>query len=311
MTDANETIPETMKAVRLHPPGGADNLIYEDIATPTAGVGQVLVRVHAAAITRDELSWPSDRLPATPSYELSGTIASIGDVMLNWEVGREVVAMTDFGLDGVASDYAVVAAAELAAKPKSLDHPTSAAFPLPGLSAMQGLFDHGSLTKNQRVLIHGGAGGVGGYAVQLARLHGAYVIATASGERVALAKRLGADQVIDVTVDDFTEVGPVDLVFDTAGGERLRRSVEVLEPGGRLISVAEEPPTEVAEESGIDVRWFLVESRPDQLNKLADLADDGRLEVPVHKTYPMSEAQDAFRTLMSAGGTGKIVLVND
>lgn len=311
MTEANGTIPETMKAVRQTPPGGVENLIYDDIATPGVKGGQVLVRVRAAAITRDELSWPADRLPATPSYELSGTIAAVGPGVAGWEVGQEVFAMTDFDRDGVAADYAVVAAAELAAKPGSLDHAAAAAIPLPGLSAMQGLFDHGGLTKNQRVLIHGGAGGVGSYAVQLARLHGAYVIATASGNRAAIAKRLGADEVVDIGVADFTEAGPVDIVFDTAGGERLQRSPEVLPRGGRLISVAEEPPTTAAESRGIEARWFLVQPRPGQLEELAALADDGRLEVPIHETYPMREASDAFRALMSAGGTGKIVLVND
>lgn len=311
MTEQNGTIPATMKAVRLHPPGGVDSLIYEDIATPTPEEGEVLVRVSAAAITRDELHWPADRLPAIPSYELSGTIASTGVDVADWEIGQEVFALTDFNRDGVACDYAVVVAADLAAKPTSLDHEACAAIPLPGLSAMQGLFDQGQLSKNQRVLIHGGGGGVGSFAVQLARLHGAYVIATASGDRVGMAQRLGADEVIDIGVVDFTTIGPVDLVFDTAGGERLRRSLEVLEPGGRLISVAEDPPADDAETLGIEARWFLVESRPEQLSKLAAAADDGRLVVPVHNTYPMSAAKDAFHTLMSAGGTGKIVLVND
>lgn len=311
MVSADATaIPATMMALRLHPPGGVDDLAYDEIAAPIPGPGEALVRVQAAAITRDELTWPADRLPAIPSYELSGIIVSLGDDTSGWETGADVFAMTDFDRDGVASDYAAVPVNRLAPKPTSLNHVGAAVMPLPGLSAMQGLFDHGRLEKNQRVLIHGGAGAVGSYAVQLARLHGAYVITTASGDGVATARRLGADHVIDDTSEEFTTVGEVDLVFDTVGGERLLHSVEVLPPGGRLVSVAEEPPGDEAAENGIDARWFLVESRPDQLRDLAAMADGGILEVPVLHTYPMRQAVDAFRHVMSRERTGKVVLVN-
>lgn len=311
MDRPTEVIPSTMKALRLHPPGGIDDLSHDEVATPSPARCEALIRVHAAAITRDELSWPVDRLPAVPSYELSGTIIALGEETSGFEVGQDVFAMTDFDRDGVASDYSVVPVDVLSFKPETLGHPECAAIPLPGLSAMQGLFDHGRLERNQRVLIHGGAGGVGSYAVQLARLHGAYVIATASGQRTETARRLGADRVIDHTSEDFTAVGEVDVVFDTAGGERLRRSAQVLGPGGRLISVAEEPPTDTASEKDIEAAWFLVESRPDQLRELAVLADDGSIEVPVLQIYPMSDAPAAFRHVMSSGGSSKVVLVNE
>ena len=240
MTDI--TIPDTMNAVRLHAPGGVDDITYDEVQTPTPDSGEALVRVHAAAITRDELSWSADRLPAIPSYELSGTVVALGDGTTGLEPGQDVYAMTGFDRDGVAAEYAAVPVRELSSKPKRLTHVEAAAIPLAALSAMQGLFDHGRLAKNERVLIHGGAGGVGAHAVQLARLYGAYVIATASGPRVALTRELGADDVVDHTSTDFTSVEPVDLVFDTVGGERLERSVEVLGEGGRLVSVAENPP---------------------------------------------------------------------
>ena len=301
------TIPKTMNAVRLHEPGGVDGLSYEEAPTPTPEAGEVLVRVHAAAITRDELSWPTDRLPAIPSYELSGIVVRFGKGATGFEPGQAIYAMTSFDRDGVAAEYAAVLADELSPKPKSLSHVEAAALPLPGLSAMQGLFDHGRLVKNERVLIHGGAGGVGAYAVQLARLHGAYVIATASGPRVALARELGADEVIDHTATDFTSIEPVDLVFDTAGRDRLMQSVDVLEEGGRLVSVAEDPPEE-ATERGIEATWFLVESNSSQLTQLGDLADRGGLRVLVERTYPLSDAREAFAFLMEQGGTGKVVL---
>jgi NADPH:quinone reductase-like Zn-dependent oxidoreductase len=168
--------------------------------------------------------------------------------------------MTDFGRDGVAAEYVALPAAELmcsmswvpatsnaksstrlSPKPESLSHVEAATLPLPGLSAWQGLFDHGHLAPKHRVFIHGGAGGVGAYAVRLARLHGAHVTATASTARVDTAHQLGAHEVIDHTSSDFTTIDPVDLVLDTAGGERLAQSSSVLKQGGRLVSVAEDP----------------------------------------------------------------------
>lgn len=305
MTDT--TTPDTMKAVRLHATGEVGSITLDEVPTPTPGEGEVLVRVHAAAITRDELNWSAGRLPAIPSYELSGTVVSLGDGVTGMEPGQEVYAMTGYRRDGVAAEYAAVPVRELSSKPKKLTHVEAAAIPLPGLSAMQGLFDHGRLAKNERVLIHGGAGGVGAYAVQLARRHGAYVIATASASRVAAARALGADEVIDHTATDFTAIEPVDLVFDTAGGERLARSVDVLGQGGRLVSVAGDPPA-VASEQGIEASWFLVESKPDQLEELSHLADTGALRVLVERTYPLSDAREAFAYLMEQGGTGKVVL---
>lgn len=182
-----------MQALRLH----TDGLRLEEIETPTPGDGEVLVRVHAAAITRDELEWPTARLPATPSYELSGVIV---------ETGEEVYGLTPFDRDGVAAEYAVVPAAVLAPKPKTLSHVEAAALPMGGLTAWQALFDHGHLHAGERVIVTGSSGGVGHLAVQLARNAGAEV------------------------VDD----GPADLVFDTRGG--------TLPAGTRIVTVAAEAP---------------------------------------------------------------------
>lgn len=297
--------PAMMRAVRVHPPGSAGDVSVDEVPMPTVSKDEVLVRVHAAALTRDELGWPVDRLPAIPSYELSGTVAGAGTAGL--EPGMAVCGMTDFEKDGVAAEYAAVAGDRLVPMPSSLTHAQAAAFPLPALSALQGLFDHGRLTENERVLIHGGAGVVGAYAVQLAKLHGSYVIATASTTRVEMARRIGADEVIDHSKSDFATIEPVDLVFDTAGGDRLRNSVDVLRPGGRLISVAEDPPMERARRAGIEAKWYLVESRRDQLVELASLIDQGRLRVEVFRTFPFTEVGEAFARL-EEDGTGKIVL---
>jgi NADPH:quinone reductase-like Zn-dependent oxidoreductase len=300
-------IPAQMKAVRLHAPGGVDHLAFEEVNTPTPGAGEVLVKVHAAAITRDELEWPTDRLPAIPSYELSGTVVSVGDDVEEFLAGQAVYGLTGFDRDGVAAEYAAVPVAELSPKPERLSHVESAAIPLPALSAMQGLFDHGQLTKNQRVLVHGGAGGVGGFAVQLARIHGAYVMATTSKRRVEAARMLGADEVIDHTSTDFTTIQPVDLVFDTAGGDRLTRSVEVLKEGGRLVSVAERPPQGLTEHD-VEGVFFVVEPNQEQLTELARYANQGAIQVLIDHTYPLTKASEAFEHLMNRGGRGKVVL---
>jgi NADPH:quinone reductase-like Zn-dependent oxidoreductase len=297
-----------MKAIQLSTPGGAANLLYVDVDTPSPGPGEALVRVHAAAITRDELTWPVDRLPAIPSYELSGTVEAIGDGVSEVEVGQDVYALTGFERDGVAAEFAAVPAERLASKPKTLSHVESAAVPLPALSAVQGLFDHGHLEKDQRVLIHGGGGGVGAYAVQLAHLTGAYVIATASGERAEAARALGADEVIDPVAADFSALAPVNLVFDTVGGERLAQSCSALEPGGRLVSVAEEPPQDECAKHGVDGSFFIVEANRNQLDELADLADQGQLRVLVDRTYPLTEAREAFERSLDRTGVGKVVL---
>jgi NADPH:quinone reductase-like Zn-dependent oxidoreductase len=182
-----------MRAVRLYP----DGLRLEEIAGPVTADGEALVRVHAAAITRDELDWPADRLPAVPSYELSGVIA---------ETGEEVFALTPFDRDGVATEFVSVPSAVLAPKPASLTHVEAAALPMGGLSAWQGLFEHGRLQPGERVLVTGASGGVGHLAVQLARHAGGEVV----------------------------EEGPAELVFDTVGGER---------PGGdRVVTIAAESP---------------------------------------------------------------------
>jgi NADPH:quinone reductase-like Zn-dependent oxidoreductase len=192
-----------MRAVRLH----EDGLRVERITVPTPTAGEALVRVHAAAITRDELTWPTDRLPAIPSYELSGVVAEIGPGVGDLAVGEEVFALTPFDRDGVAADYAAVPASVLAPRPRVLTHVQSAAVPMPGLSAWQGLFDHGQLGEGERVRILGQSGGVGHLAVQLARSQLA-----GEGERC-------------------------ELIFDTVGGAALAAAVG---SAPRIVSVAEE-----------------------------------------------------------------------
>jgi NADPH:quinone reductase-like Zn-dependent oxidoreductase len=294
-----------MRAIRLQAPGGPEQLVVDEIETPGHGAGEALVRVHAAAITRDELDWPVDRLPATPSYEFSGVVAAIGTDVDDVSIGEPVFALGGFDRDGAAADYTVVPAAVLAPKPRTLGHVESAAIPLAALSAWQGLFDHGRLAEGERVLVHGATGGVGHFAVRLAKWRGSRVIAPVSSANVETARELGADEVIDISEARFEDVvDPVDLVFDTVGGDRLERSPAVIRHGGRLVSVAEEPPREAA----IGTAYFVVEPSREQLVELATLADGGDLRPAIDRVFPLADAREAFERSLSHAGRGKVVL---
>jgi NADPH:quinone reductase-like Zn-dependent oxidoreductase len=288
-----------MQAVRLHSPG-LDGLRLDELDVPQVRAGEALVEVHAAAITRDELEWPVDRLPAIPSYELSGVVEAVaGDVEV--AVGEPVFALTEFDRDGVAAAYAAVRASLLAPKPSTVDHVASAAIPLAALSAWQGLFDHGRLEGDQRVLIHGAAGGVGHFATQLARWRGAHVIGTASPGSMEAARAYGAHEVFDRLEE---ALAPVDLVFDTVGGPLLQGSPAMVRPGGRLVSVAEEPPVT----EGIEASYFVVEPNREQLVEIARLVDEGVLRPAIDSVFPLAEAAAAFERSLAGGKRGKVVI---
>jgi NADPH:quinone reductase-like Zn-dependent oxidoreductase len=300
----------TMKALRLHAEAhtAADGwgLELEDVPVPRLRRDDVLVRVHAAAITRDELEWPVDRLPAIPSYEVSGVVTEVSPDVNAWRAGDEVYALTPFDRDGAACEYVAVPASVLASKPASLSHVEAAAVPMPALTAWQGLFDHGGLTAGERVLILGAAGGVGHAATQLAREHGAHVVGAASGARLQTARDLGAHEVVDDTEPFDTSFEPVDLVFDTVGGDALARSLAVARPGGRIVSVAEEPPE--TDRRDVTALYFVVEQSRDQLAELARLIDAGRFRPEVDSVYTLAEAEAAFTRAHERGKHGKVVL---
>src|SRR5262245_26449845 len=267
-------------AVRLHD----DGLKVEETETPSPNPGEVLVRVHAAAITRDELEWPVDRLPAIPSYEASGVVSAVGPDVAECEAGDEVYALTPFDRDGAAAEYLAVPADVLSTKPATLSHVEAAAVPMPALSAWQGLFDQGHLEAGQRVLILGARGGVGHLARQLAQEHDAVVV-----------------------VEPFeSSLEPVDLVFDTIGGEALARSAEVVRPGGRIVSIAEEPPE--LERDDITALYFVVEQSRAQLAELTRLIDAGKIRPEVDSVFPLADARAAFARVHERGKHGKVVL---
>jgi NADPH:quinone reductase-like Zn-dependent oxidoreductase len=222
--------------------------------------------------------------------------------------GQSVYALTPFDRDGAAAEFVAVPATLLAPKPRSLDHVHAAAVPLAALSAWQGLFDHGELQASQRVLIHGATGGVGQFATQLARWCGAHVIGTTSRTNAEGARELGAHQVIEY---DEIQIGgalaPVDLVFDTAGGDILARSPASVRPGGKVVSVAEEPLPQPAD-ANITCSYFVVKPNKEQLIEIGRLVDSGDLRAEVDSVFRLEEAREAFARTMARAKHGKVVL---
>jgi NADPH:quinone reductase-like Zn-dependent oxidoreductase len=292
----------TMQAARLHAATGADALTLDEVGRPGPNEGEALVRVCAAGVTRNELDWPIDRLPAIPSYELSGVVASVGAGVDAVAVGEAVYGLLPFDRDGAAAEFVVAPARVLAPKPRSLGHVACAALPLAGLSAWQGLFDHGQLEAGERVLVNGALGGVGHLAVQLARWRGAHVVAAVSPGNLDGARSLGAHEVFERTADLENALEPVDLVFDTAGGDLLARAPALLRPGGRIVSVAEQPP------DGVAAVYFVVEPNRGQLAELTRLVDAGRLRPTIDSVFPLDDVRAAFERSGARSTRGKVVL---
>jgi NADPH:quinone reductase-like Zn-dependent oxidoreductase len=307
-----------MTALRAHRRGGPDVLAVESAPIPFPGVGEVLVAVHAAAITFDELTWEEtwtrnglSRTPTIPSHEISGVVAEISSDVTDFKPGDDVYGLIRFDRDGGAADYVTVPADDLAAKPASVSHTVAAALPLAGLTALQALVDHAHVQPGERVLVTGGAGGVGALAVQLAAQFGADVTATLRSDAVELARNLGARNVIDVRTQAFDDGGAAyDVVIDTVGGDTLDRSFAVLRQGGRLVTLSEPPAADKADEYGLNAIFFVVTPNREQLVQLAALVDGGQLHVEIAATFPLAQGREAFESGQRTGRwPGKTVLV--
>lgn len=305
-----------MKAIRLHKRGGAQELSYEEAPRPVLQAGDALVRVFASGITLAELTWDAtyqtedgaSRLPSIPGHELSGVVEEVSNDVSLLKAGEEVYGLTSFFRDGTAAELVAVHAEDLAPKPRSLDHAHAAALPLAALTAWQGLFDHAALAKGQSVLVHGAAGGVGTYAVQLGKWRGARVIATAAASDAATLRQIGADEVIDYKAERFEEgAGTVDVVFDAVGGETRTRSWQVLRKGGTLVTLPAPIPAEELKHEARGV-FFIVKPSRSQLAAIAQLIDEGKLRVLLSEVLPLERARDAFGLAARTRKPGKIVL---
>ena len=305
-----------MKAIRIH--DRPDHLVYEDAPQPHPGPGEVLVRVRAAGVIANELKWNatyqtetgSPRTLPIPGRDLSGVVEEVGHGVASFTPGAEVYAMLGYGRDGAEAYYTIALPAELAPKPHALDHVQAAAVPLSALTAWLALFEHARLEAGQTALIHGAAGGVGIFAVQLARWAGARVIATGSVRNRDFLRELGATEVIDYHTQRFEEVvHNVDVVFDTVGGETLARSWQVLKPGGVLVSVVSpQPPADVTKGHDARFAWFVVEPDRELLIQIGALIDAGQLRPIIDAVFPLAQARQAYERAAQGHPRGKIVL---
>lgn len=306
-----------MKAVRNHVRGGPEGLVYEDVPQPQPGNGEVLVRVNATGVTPMELTWSTnwqtatggERQLAIPGHELSGVIAQSGPGVTGMVVGTPVYGLTDFYRDGAEAEYTIALPSELAPKPQSLDHLQAASVPLSALTAWEAFFDYAKPAAGQTILIHGAAGGVGTFAVQIARKLGMRVVGTASTRNQDFLRDLGCDVVIDYTSTRFEDVvHGVDLVFDGVGGDTLERSWTVLKSGGTLISVAAPPSAEQAAAHDVHAVFFIV--RPDRghLMQIGEWIDSGWIRPVVTTVLPLSEARLAYDPGKVGHARGKTVL---
>ena len=307
-----------MKAIRIHGRGGPDRLAYEDAPQPRPVTGEVLVRVYAAGVIATELTWVptyqtnagSVRELPIPGHDLSGVVEKVGPGVTVFARGSEVYALTAFDRDGAEAEYTIALPSELAPKPRTLDHVQAAAVPLTALTAWQALFEHANLVAGQSILIHGAAGGVGVFAVQLARWAGAHIIATASAHNRDFLRELGANEIIDYTTTRFEDVvHDVDVVFDMVGRDTLERSWQVVKPEGVLVSVVSPQPSfEGAKMHNVRPVWFVVEPNREQLIQIGALIDAGKIRPIIDTVLPLFQARQAYEQGARGHTRGKIVL---
>lgn len=308
---------QRMRALRMHEYGTPDVLRVEEAPVPSPKAGEVRIRVHAAGV--NPIDWKirsgglqksfAVPLPYIPGRDISGTIDALGSGVTQWKIGDGVIAYSDGG--GFA-EYAVAAESDVARKPKRLSHEQAAGIPLAALTAWDTLIEAADVKKDQRVLIHGGAGGVGSMAVQLAHWRGAHVIATGSERNHEYLKSIGADEVIDYRTTPFEDVARnIDVVLDTVGGDTLARSPAVLRQGGMLLSIVGIPSAQACNARNIRCPDWSSQDPPsarDRLEQLGLLFDAGDLKMTIEAVFPLEDANQALELSETGRARGKIIV---
>lgn len=308
-----------MKAVQINSYGGVEVLEVVEVPKPSVGKSQILVENYAASI--NPIDWKiragylKDAVPlafpVTLGGDFAGVVSEVGKDAGDFKIGDEVFGQAGI-LNGGSGSFAEVLAAnvgKIAAKPKSLDFTQAAALPLAGVSALQAIEDHIKIASGQKILIHGGAGGIGHIAVQIAKALGVYVATTVSTRDMEFAKSLGADAVIDYESEAFDEkLTNFDAVFDTVGEETTDRSFNVLKKGGLIVSMVGQPSAELAQKYGLRGLGQNTDANPERLARLSKLVDSGKIKVHIDKVFPLKSAKEAFRHLEEGHHQGKVVL---
>ncbi len=313
MTTTNKN---EMRAVRIHQYGGSTEMKLETIAIPEPDEGEVLIKVFAAGV--NPIDWKiregylaeiiPHTLPLTLGWDFAGEIVSLGKNVGKWRIGDAVYACPDFSKNGAYAEYIVVSEDEIAAKSKTLSWQKSAAVPLVTLAAWQALKGIGAVKQGDRVLIHAGAGGVGVAAIQLAKQAGATVYTTSSSKNIAFLKELGADEVIDYTQENFSKLENLDIVLDTMGGEVLEKSWATLKKGANLVSFVEIPNEALAAKHEVSASFCFVQANSEQLLKIANLFDSGKLKVEIDSVFRLEDIAKAHTKSESGHTRGKIVI---
>lgn len=286
---------------------GLAGMKLEDRPDPQAAVNDVVVRVHASGFVPTELEWPStwvdrrdrDRTPSIPGHELTGVVTALGYGATGLTVGQRVFGLADWHRDGTLAEYVAMESRNLAPLPGDVDFTVGASLPISGLTAWQGLFQHGRLQAGQSVLAHGAAGAVGSMVTQLAREAGAYVIGTGRAADRQKALDFGANEFVDLKNDTLEDIGAVDLVFDVIGGDIQKRSATLLRPGGTSVTVV--GPAEARPADGLAID-FVVESDRAQLREIVQRVRDGRLRTNIGKISSLDEAVATFNATERRAG---------
>jgi NADPH:quinone reductase-like Zn-dependent oxidoreductase len=307
-----------MMAVRAHRRGGPESLVYEPAPRPSVAPDEVLVAVDAAGITFAELSWDlswtdadgRDRTPVIPAHELSGSVVEVGADVRTMSLGDQVYGLVPFTRDGAAAEFTSMPANILALRPQTATGIEAASLPLAALTAWQALVDHAGVQLGERVLVQGGAGGVGGYVVQIAAWLGADVWATAGADDLDFVQSLGAARVFDYATPAARDViTDVDVVVDTVGGDTLLRSFELVRRGCRIVTLSAPPPLAMAERYGVTATFFVVDPNRDDLMQLATLVDTGAVRPVVSQTFPLPDTRLAFESASRPHPPGKTIVV--
>lgn len=307
-----------MKAAQINEYGDASVVKVVDIEVPKPQAGQVLVEVHASSINPFDISVRSGKvqnmipsLPITLGGDIAGIITELGEGVTELAVGDRVYGQANVvaGNSGAFAEYAVTKVTQVGLAPKSLDDIQAGALPLVGLSALQALTQHLNLQSGQKIFIHGGAGGIGSHAIQLAKHIGAYVATTATGEDIAHVKSLGADEVIDYKAQDFSAtLKDFDAVFDTVGGEEFNKALPILKRGGVAVSMTGHADEGRTRELGVTALTQSTHTTPEMLNKLRELVDAGIIKPQIGKIFPLDQIQEAFRALETHAVHGKVAI---
>lgn len=313
---------EDMKAAQINAYGGHEVVeITGNAPEPTLSAGKVLVEVHAAGV--NPIDWKMCegylkemvplQFPATLGGDFAGVVTKLGEGVADFEAGQEVYGQAGL-LNGGSGSFAEIALADaqkIAPKPKEVNYVEAAALPLAGVSAWQGVGEHIHIQSKQKILIHGGAGGIGSFAVRIAKHLGAHVATTTKGSDVNYAKELGADEVIDYETQRFEDLAhDYDAVFDASGSgpQTYEKSFDVVKKGGIVVSMTEQPREDLAEQYGVRTMRQSTDVTPERLAKVAELVDQGVLKIEIDKVFPLDQAAQALTYLQTSHSRGKVVL---